>query len=258
MRQDHDKKEMDKLFTVMDVNVSANEDMEFCRRIGEKGQQARPLVVGFYTEWSRSVVLKNTKYLADSDHSHISIVPDLTQQQRKAERSLQAEAERRNEEELSNDDISKNLSWRVVGKRGQKRLIKSYNMQQEQQIGANSRAGRGGGGLLRPRARGRGWIPMTGQRKRGHPDQEQDQADTIERPPKRGNRGRGRPPGRIATGANRVPLSLSQPQAQQEVSIRMGAEEEEVESQETDMDQLSQDQVVVEEEEEEGLRLGEL
>ena len=111
---------------------------------------------------------------------------------------------------------------------------------------------------LRQRARGRGWIPMTGQRKRGHPDQEQDQADTIERPPKRGNRGRGRPPGRIATGANRVPLSLSQPQAQQEVSIRMGAEEEEVESQETDMDQLSQDQVVVEEEEEEGLRLGEL
>jgi len=37
MRQEHDKKELDKIFTVMDVNVSANEDVEFCRRVKERG-----------------------------------------------------------------------------------------------------------------------------------------------------------------------------------------------------------------------------
>ena len=117
LRLEHDKKELDRIFTTMDVNISAAEDVEFCRRVGEKGPQARPLVVGFFTEWSKSVALKNSKHLAASDLENISIVPDLTQQQRKAEKSLQAEAERRNQEELTNEDVSKNLIWRVVEER---------------------------------------------------------------------------------------------------------------------------------------------
>ena len=102
-------------------------DVEFCWRIGERGERNRPLIVGFYTEWSRSILLKNAKYLNESEYENVSIAPDLTQRQRAAERDLVAEAERRNEEDLTEDDISKNLQWRVVGKKGQKRLIKGYN-----------------------------------------------------------------------------------------------------------------------------------
>ena len=195
LRLEHDKNELDRIFTAIDVNVSAAEDVEFCRRVGEKGTQARPLVVGFFTEWSKSIVLKNSKHLANSDLENISIVPDLTQQQRKAEKSMQEEADRRNQDDLSNEDISKNLIWKVVGKRGQKRLIKALNHQQELGPGSSSRyhrGVRGERGLLRSRARGRGWTPMTaGQRKRGHPDQELEQEITQRGPPRGATEGGG-------------------------------------------------------------------
>ena len=261
-RLEHDKKELDKIFTAIDVNVSADEDVEFCRRVGEKGPQARPLVAGFFTEWSKSIVLKNSKHLANSNLENISIVPDLTQQQRKAERSLQTEADRRNQEELTNEDVSKNLEWRVVGKRGQKRLVKTYNLQQGQSSGISIRSlrgARGERGLLRPRARGRGWMPISaGQRKRGHPDQETEQEANLERPPKRGNRARGRPPGsRIATGANSTPVIHSQRPMPLEESIRLGEEEDE--NGEEEMTTDSQEQQETEEDPLlQGLRLGEL
>ena len=263
-RLEYDKKELDKIFTAIDVNISASEDVEFCRRVGEKGPQARPLVVGFFTEWSKSIALKNSKHLATSDMENISIVPDLTQQQRRAEKSLQTEAERRNQEELTDEDVSKNLVWRVVGKRGQKRLIKSYN-NQVQYTGSSNRSimagrgeiGRGVGGLLRPRARARGWAPQAaGQRKRGYPDQEQESETNAERPPKRGNRGRGRPPGggRNATGANRIPITQSI--VHREESIRLGEEEDETEE---TMEAESQDTQEAEEDPLlQGMRLGEL
>ena len=260
LRLEQDKKELDAIFTAIDVNVSAAEDVEFCRRVGEKGPQARPLVVGFFTDWSKSIVLKNSKYLAGSDMENVSIVPDLTQQQRKAEKSLQAEAERRNEEELSNDDVTKNLIWRVVGKRGQKRLIKTYNNQLDHHPGSSSRSHRpvrGERGLLRSRPRGRGWVPLAaGPRKRGHPDQESDQEANLDRPPKRGNRGRGRPPGgRLVTGANRIPVAQSQ--VQREESIRLGEEDNEAEEEVMATD--SQEQQEAEEDPLlQGLRLGEL
>jgi hypothetical protein len=67
--------------------------------------------------------------------SEVTIVPDLTDKQRRAEKELEGEAERRNREELTQDDISKNLSWRVVGKKGQKRIMKSYTIGTEQRGG---------------------------------------------------------------------------------------------------------------------------
>ncbi len=64
---------------------------------------------------------------------------------------------------------------------------------------------RGERGLLRPRGRGRGWIPTTRAGKRGRPDNDRENTD---QPAKRGNRGRGRPArGHLLTGANRVPVN---------------------------------------------------
>lgn len=76
------------IFIALDMNVFAEDDVEFCRRIGERSEKPRPLVVGFFTEWSRSVVLKNTKKLAGCDLEHISICLDPTKRQRKMEEEL--------------------------------------------------------------------------------------------------------------------------------------------------------------------------
>jgi hypothetical protein len=52
-RMEEDRKKLNKIFTVLDINVAVETDVEFCRRIGEKSERARPLVVGFYNEWAK-------------------------------------------------------------------------------------------------------------------------------------------------------------------------------------------------------------
>jgi hypothetical protein len=126
-RMEADKRKLDEVFTIMDVSVAAENDVEFCRRAGEKSDRPRPLIVGFYMEWSKEICLKHAKRLMNSNMSEVTIVPDLTEKQRKAERELEGEAARKNRDELSEEDISKNLIWKVVGKKGQKRLMKGYN-----------------------------------------------------------------------------------------------------------------------------------
>jgi hypothetical protein len=54
-----DKRKLNEIFTVLELSMQAESDMEFCRRVGEKSDRARPLVVGFFTEWSKSTLLKN-------------------------------------------------------------------------------------------------------------------------------------------------------------------------------------------------------
>jgi hypothetical protein len=71
---------------VLDINIVAETDVEFCRRVGERSDRDRPLVVGFFTDWARSTLLKNCRFLAETELSNISIVPDLTEKQRKMER----------------------------------------------------------------------------------------------------------------------------------------------------------------------------
>ncbi len=58
VRMDHDKNELDKIFTVLDINISAAEDVEFCRRLGERAEHPRPLE--FFTEWSKVSITLNT------------------------------------------------------------------------------------------------------------------------------------------------------------------------------------------------------
>jgi hypothetical protein len=104
-------------------------------------------------EAAKLAVLEAAKNLKNTAHSEVSIVPDLTPQQRQEEIDRGGEAERRNRDELSEDDKQKNLSWQVVGQRGAKRLIKAFTRQRPewQQRGAG-----------RP-ARGRGRPPAVPQ-----------------------------------------------------------------------------------------------
>jgi len=186
-RMEDDKRKLNTIFTVIDVNLSVEDDLEFCRRLGGRGDTARPLLCGFYTDWSKQTLLKFSKRLAETDYSEVSVAPDLTKQQRKEEANLEAEATKRNGE-LTEDDRAKNLMWLVVGRKGQRRIIKTTR-REENGRGRGARGGRG----QRP-------DRFTENRKR-----QREEEQTRNQPAKRGNRGRGRP---LASGANRTRLGI--------------------------------------------------
>jgi hypothetical protein len=85
-RLEADRRQLDEIFIALDVNVSEASDVEFCRRVGEQSERPRPLIVGFFTEWAKDIVLKNAKRLMESELSGVTLVPDLTDKQRKAEK----------------------------------------------------------------------------------------------------------------------------------------------------------------------------
>jgi hypothetical protein len=127
-------------------------DIKLCRRLGERGNNPRPLIIYLKNETTRTALLESAKHLRDTEHCEVSIVPDLTPAQRQEEVALSAEMERRNNEELTEDDVQKNLVWKVVGPRGAKRLVK---------IAARDRPV--------PPARGRGRGAYRGSARGGHP-----------------------------------------------------------------------------------------
>jgi hypothetical protein len=199
-RMEKDKEQLNNIFTVLDISVTVETDVEFCRRIRERGERARPLVVGFFTEQAKSLLQRNCRYLAETELSNLSITNDLTEKQRMLERELEQEAVRRNEE-LSEDDRAKNLEWRVVGKKGQRRLIKSQSQVRGQRGGgrATARGGMSRGrassimpvNLLPPRGRGGPWRPSQtagGEKRKRNGSNETDQQR------KRGTTSSGRPP----------------------------------------------------------------
>ena len=61
--------------------------MRFCRRIGERGGDPRPLVFGVYSEEEKRHLLEKAKELLYTRYEHISIVPDMTKSQRSGEQS---------------------------------------------------------------------------------------------------------------------------------------------------------------------------
>jgi hypothetical protein len=105
---------------------AAKRDIRTCRRVGEKRDGPRPMIVVMNNEPARNAVLGAARRLKHTSYKDVSIAPDLTQQQRKEETGLTEEANRRNRDELTNDDVQKNLTWQVVGQRGARKIIKAY------------------------------------------------------------------------------------------------------------------------------------
>ena len=152
-----DTEECRKIFSTLDMEKEGEEDISFCRRIGEKGEEPRPLVVVLRTEETKRKLLGRARNLRGTIHQDIGIVPDLTVEQSREEHQLAEEAERRNEDELSQEDLAKNLKWMVVGQRGARRLIKGVPKEQQ--------AWRGRGGSdNRRRTGGRHWPRRTAAR----------------------------------------------------------------------------------------------
>ncbi len=100
------------------------DDIKFVRRIGEKSNTVRPLVVGLFTEQSKRKILAGARTLKDTFFKDVQIVPDLTKRQREEEETLRRKADELNGKR-TNDEKSKNLEWMVVGQKGEKKLIKA-------------------------------------------------------------------------------------------------------------------------------------
>ena len=145
-RSDRDREQCERIFVTMRARTR-REQLRFCRRIGERGSDPRPIVIGLYNEDEKRHLLDMARELRFTQYEHITFVPDLTKGQRKGEQRLREEAERRNNN-LTNEDKEKNLKWIVIGQRGEKRLIKG--VERESQWGREVRGppnGSGGSGI---------------------------------------------------------------------------------------------------------------
>jgi hypothetical protein len=72
------------------------QDLRFCRRVGERGRDPRPVVIGLRTEEERRLILDKARLLQGTRFDNTGIVPDLTKMQRRAEDQLASEAELKN------------------------------------------------------------------------------------------------------------------------------------------------------------------
>jgi hypothetical protein len=121
-RAEADRRMCSEVLSVIGVRTRG-QDLKFCRRIGERGRDPRPLVMGIRTEEERRNILDRSRALQSTRFENVAIVPDLTRMQRRAEDQLSKEAEQRNQS-LTVEDRERNLRWLVIGRRGEKRLIK--------------------------------------------------------------------------------------------------------------------------------------
>ena len=130
-RMDWDMNACGDMFQAMGANTRRN-DIRFCRRVGERGREPRPLVLGLTTEDMKEHVLAKARGLQGTSYDSVSVVPDLTKNQREQEADLKMDADERNKN-LNEDDMKNNLRWIVVGRRGEKRLIKGVERDRENQ-----------------------------------------------------------------------------------------------------------------------------
>jgi len=158
------------------------QEIKTCRRLGERGREDRPLIVVLKTEEAKRKLLENAYKLGDTDYNEATIVPDLTPMQRKEEDDMRSEADRKNAEELTEEDQAKNLKWMLVGPRGEKRLIKA--------VDRGGYRGRGRG-PMRGSSSNRGYIPQ--RPARSVPESSQG-AHSMEQPMRQGGRTLRTPP----------------------------------------------------------------
>jgi hypothetical protein len=121
-RIEADRRLCGELFAAMGARVRGT-DLRFCRRVGERSAVPRPVVVGLNSEEEKRTILIRSRQLRGSRYDNVAVVPDLTKMQRRGEEKLSVEAGERNKN-LTAEDNERDMRWIVVGKRGEKRLIK--------------------------------------------------------------------------------------------------------------------------------------
>ena len=117
---------LQKLFNLIDVNLDVSDSVKFTRREGERksDNSSRPLKVVLRRKEDRDLVLSNAHKLSkcsDEQWRQVSVVSDLTRLQRKDEADLRRQAASKNLER-SREEVERGEAWKVIGKRGCKRI----------------------------------------------------------------------------------------------------------------------------------------
>jgi hypothetical protein len=128
-RIENDKTRCELIFKAMRARTR-KDDIRFCRRLGEKSNEPRPIVIGLENEEEKRHILTRARDLRGTQYCDVSIVPDLTRKQRAREAKMKEEAEEKNKT-LTAEEKQRNIRWMVVGRRGEKRIIKGVEREQQ-------------------------------------------------------------------------------------------------------------------------------
>ena len=125
-KESRDLRGVQKLFNMIGVQLEVSDVVKFSRREGEKrlDEQPRPLKVVLRRKEERDLVLANAHKLSNCDGEEwrkVTVVSDLTKKQRSEEAELRKLTASKNLL-LSQEEIDKGEAWKVVGKRGNKRI----------------------------------------------------------------------------------------------------------------------------------------
>lgn len=135
-RKEADIKNLTRILDTINVKLNWDTDIKFVRRIGEKRETDRPLLVGVTDPSLRVTILKNASRLANTQFSSISLVPDLTRRQREEDDEVRKLCETRNSQR-SGDDL--NFTWKPLGPRGSRRPVKTRIQREQERITSISR-----------------------------------------------------------------------------------------------------------------------
>ena len=107
------------------------------RRLGKLREdlQTRPLLLIFRNRWDRDMLLEKAPRLSRDEEEYwrsINIVADLTTKQRQLEQNMFKRAEDQNLAR-SLTEQSKNLCWKVLGRRGE-RVLRQVEIRQDEMI----------------------------------------------------------------------------------------------------------------------------
>ena len=152
-KRDYDICKVLEILEFLDCRID-KECIKFIYRPGERTDmdRPRPVILNLRDPGARQYILANTRLLANSKYDKISIIPDLTPNQRKCEDKLRKEADRLNRNMDKDEQL--NWEWVLVGERGQRRLIKRKNFNHTGQEVGPSRRDQG-----RPPVRPSTWRP---------------------------------------------------------------------------------------------------
>ena len=102
----------------------------------------------------RNIILENAKKLPGKEYKNISIAPDLTKKQREDNNKLRQEVQKKNDE-LEGEE-AENYTYRLVGQRGQRRILKQRKTGEKSKTEKRRSEDRGGESPQAKQSRGMG------------------------------------------------------------------------------------------------------
>ena len=150
-RMEKDIEKLRELIGLIEVQVDLNDAVRFAKRLGPRNdddETPRPLLVGLKEKQHCDSVLDKSHKLSEMEDpwSSVHIIRDLTKTQRKEEKEMRIDVDKKNHE-LSEEEKG-NWEWKVVGRRGERKIVK-VEVKEEQLSQEEGGSGRG-------RGRGRG------------------------------------------------------------------------------------------------------